>query len=119
MLCIDGAQGPVRLDVEIADTEAERERGLMGRRALAPGTGMIFVYPTPRRVAFWMHDTPLALDMLFIDAGGRIETLHQNARPYDDTPIWSAGPVLYVLEIAGGQAAALGLRPGQRVAPLD
>ncbi|KQB12788.1 hypothetical protein AP071_14545 [Rhodobacter capsulatus] len=119
VLCIEGAKGPVRLSVEIADTEAERERGLMGRRDLPPGTGMIFVYPTPRRVAFWMHDTPLPLDMLFIDAAGRIESLKENARPYDDTPIWSAGPVLYVLEIAGGQATALGLSPGQRVAPLD
>ncbi|MDS0927889.1 DUF192 domain-containing protein [Rhodobacter capsulatus] len=119
VLCIAGAKGPVRLSVEIADTEAERERGLMGRRDLPPGTGMIFIYPTPRRVAFWMHDTPLPLDMLFIEAGGRIETLHENARPFDDTPIWSAGPVRYVLEIAGGQAAALGLRPGQRVLPLD
>lgn len=119
VLCIEGARGVARLRVEIADTEAERERGLMGRRDLPPGTGMIFVYPTPRRVAFWMHDTPLPLDMLFIDVAGRIESVQENARPYDDTPIWSAGPVLYVLEIAGGQAAALGLRPGQRVAPLD
>ena len=108
----------VRLAVEIADTEAERERGLMGRSHLEPETGMIFVYPGPRVVAFWMHDTPLPLDMLFIDAQGRILTIHADARPYDETPIWSGGPVQYVLEIAGGQAAALGLKPGLRVRPL-
>ena len=119
ILCIARPTGPARFTVEIADTEAERERGLMGRKTLPPGTGMIFVYPTARRVAFWMHDTPLALDMLFIDDRGQIVTLHENARPYDETPIWSGAPVRYVLEIAGGQAAAMGLRPGLRVTPLD
>lgn len=119
MLCIARPGGAVRISVEIADTEAERSRGLMGRSHLAPGSGMVFVYPTPRVVGFWMHDTPLPLDMIFIDAAGRILSIHANAQPFDETPIWSGGPVQHVLEIAGGQAAALGLAPGQRVAPLD
>jgi len=119
VLCIERPEGRLRLNVEIADTEAERERGLMGRDHLDQGSGMIFVYPGPRTVAFWMHDTPLPLDMLFIDATGHILTIHPDARPYDETPIWSGGPIQYVLEIAGGQAAALGLAPGQRILPLD
>jgi uncharacterized membrane protein (UPF0127 family) len=105
--------------VEIADDEAERERGLMGRHDLAADAGMLFFYPSPRIVAFWMHATPVPLDMLFIDAGGKILSIHANARPFDETPIWSGGPVRFVLEIAAGQAAARGLAPRMRVAPLD
>jgi len=118
-LCVSGATGTARFHVEIADDEAERSRGLMGRESLAPDAGMLFLYPTPRVVAFWMHDTPLPLDMVFIDAEGRIARIAANARPYDETPIWSGGPVLAVLEIAGGRAAELGLAPGQRVVPLE
>lgn len=90
----------------------------MGRTALAPGSGMLFLYDSPRGVAFWMHDTLIPLDMVFIDAAGRIARIHADARPLDETPIPSGGPVRYVLEIGGGQAARLGLAPGQAVAPL-
>jgi len=107
-----GGASVARFLVERADDEAERARGLMNRHEMAADAGMIFVYPSERAVAFWMHDTLIPLDMIFADARGRIVSLHENARPLDDTPIPSGAPVRYVLEINGGQARALGLAPG-------
>lgn len=104
--------------VEIADTDAERAQGLMGRQSMPEDHGMLFAYPAPRPVAFWMHNTPLPLDMLFIDELGMVVSLHENARPFDETPIPSGLPVRYVLEINGGLAAKLGLRPGLAVPQL-
>lgn len=111
-------QGNTRVEftVEIADDAGERAQGLMGRTSMASGAGMLFIYPAPREVAFWMHDTPLPLDMLFIDAAGRVVTVAANARPNDDTPIPSGGPVRFVLEINAGLSAKLGLGPGAELA---
>ena len=119
-ICILSESGAVlaRFSVELADEDAERAQGLMGRKALGPGKGMLFLYPTPREVAFWMRNTLIPLDMLFIDAGGKISRIHANAQPLDETPIPSGSPVQMVLEIAGGQAERLGLSPGMRLAPL-
>lgn len=107
-----------RFSVEIADTDEKRAQGLMGRTQLKPGAGMLFVYPSPRPVAFWMHNTLIPLDMIFVDDAGRITNVHANARPLDETPIPSRGPAQYVLEIGGGQAARLGLLPGMVLQPL-
>lgn len=103
--------------VEIADDAAERAQGLMGRRELPAGQGMLFVYETPRPASFWMKNTLIPLDMLFFDARGVLRHVHPNARPHDLTPVPGATPGdpdpdrLLVLEIAGGEAARLGLRP--------
>lgn len=98
--------------IEVADDEAERERGLMQRETMPRSAGMLFVYPSERQVAFWMHDTLIPLDMLFIDGTGRVVSVHPEARPRDDTPIPSGTPVQFVLEINGGLAARLGIAPG-------
>lgn len=102
-----------RFTVEVADDPAERARGLMRRPELPRFGGMLFVYPAPEPVAFWMKDTLIPLDMLFFDAAGRLAFVHENAVPGDLTPI-SGGPdpVQFVLEIGGGGARALGLAPG-------
>lgn len=115
---LDGTPPLASFTVEIADDAAERAQGLMGRQSMPEDHGMLFAYPAPRPVAFWMHDTPLPLDMLFIDAQGMVVNLHENARPFDETPIPSGLPVRYVLEINGGLAARLGLRPGLVVPQL-
>ncbi|WP_223633334.1 DUF192 domain-containing protein [Rhodobacter sp. TJ_12] len=119
-LCI--LSGPetvaARFWAEIADDPDERAQGLMGRTALPPAQGMLFVYPEPQQVAFWMHDTLIPLDMIFVDAAGRITQIHANARPLDETPIPARAPTQYVLEIGGGQAARLGLAPGMTLVPL-
>ncbi|WP_417807477.1 DUF192 domain-containing protein [Thioclava sp.] len=105
-----------QFNVEIAATPAERAQGLMGRTHLPSSAGMLFVYPDAREVSFWMHDTPLPLDILYIDATGRVAKIARNAKPYDDTPIPSGAPVQYVLEINGGLAARLGISEGSQLA---
>ncbi len=108
--------GVRRFRVEVAETEASRERGLMYRKSLAPDRGMLFDFKTPQPVAFWMKNTLIPLDMLFIAPDGRIIAIARNAVPYSDTPIPSGGDVLGVLEIRGGRAAEIGIEPGDRVA---
>ncbi len=105
-----------RFTVEIADDAAERAQGLMGREHLPASAGMLFVYPEAGPRAFWMHDTPLPLDIIFIGAQGRVVSIAANATPFDDTPLPSAGPAQFVLEINGGLAAKLGIGPGAEIA---
>lgn len=108
----------VRVPVEIADTDEERARGLMFRRDLPAGQGMLFIYDTPQPVSFWMRNTLIALDMVFIDARGAVRHVHAMARPLDETAIPGATPGdpaperLMVLELPGGDAARLGIVPG-------
>ena len=107
----------VRIAVEIADDAAERAQGLMGRTELPAGQGMLFVYETPRPASFWMKNTLIPLDMLFFDARGVLRHVHPKARPLDLTPVPGAAAGdpdpdrLLVLELAGGEAARLGLAP--------
>jgi uncharacterized membrane protein (UPF0127 family) len=102
--------------VEIADTEAAREKGLMYRKRLAPGQGMLFDFHSEQPVGFWMKNTYIPLDMLFIRRDGRILSIAENAEPLSERVIPSGGPVLAVLEVAGGTARKLGIAPGDRVA---
>jgi uncharacterized membrane protein (UPF0127 family) len=104
-----------RFSVELADTDAERAQGLMFRRQMATGAGMLFVYPDPQRVAFWMRNTYLPLDMIFVDAQGVVRKVHPNAVPLDETPIWGGDGILAVLEINAGLSARLGIVPGSEM----
>jgi uncharacterized membrane protein (UPF0127 family) len=109
------ASGPVVFQVEIADTDASREQGLMFRKNLGPNKGMLFDFKRPQQAAFWMKNTLIPLDILYIAADGRIVSIARNAVPHSEVPIPSGGVVLGVLEIAGGRAAQLGIYPGDRV----
>ena len=102
--------------VEIAQTPEEQARGLMFRRSLAPNAGMLFPLDPPRQASFWMKNTLIPLDMIFIRADGRIERIAARTIPGSETPVASHGPVVAVLELAGGRAAALGIKEGDRVA---
>lgn len=108
-------RGRARFQVEIAATQAEQARGLMFRKSLAPDRGMLFTYKRPQPAAYWMKNTLIPLDIIYIQPDGRILSIVRNARPYDETPLPSGGLVLGVLEIAGGRAAQLGILPGDRV----
>ncbi|MBP7003482.1 MAG: DUF192 domain-containing protein [Amaricoccus sp.] len=102
----------MRFQVEVADDDAERARGLMFRESLPRFGGMLFVYDTAQPVAFWMKNTLIPLDMLFFDASGRLVSVHENAVPGDLTAIPGHGDVQFVLELNGGAAARLGIAAG-------
>lgn len=104
----------VELQVEVAVSSEARRVGLMGRTALAPRSGMLFDFQRSATVTMWMKNTPLSLDMLFLDAGGRIAWLRACTTPGSLELISPPAPVRYVVEIAGGEAEALGLAPGDR-----
>ena len=108
-------RGRVKFTVELAVTKAEQERGLMFRKSLAPDRGMLFPYKPPQRAAFWMKNTLIPLDIIYIAPDGRVLSIARNAVPHDETPIPSGGVIGGVLEIAGGRAAQLGILPGDRV----
>ena len=104
-----------RFRVEIADNAASRERGLMFRKSLAPDAGMLFDFKTPQDVSFWMKNTLIPLDMVFIDEHGMVVNVAANATPLSEANIPSAAPVLGVLEIRGGRAAEIGVQAGDQV----
>ena len=101
--------------VEIADNDSSRERGLMFRKSLAPDAGMLFDFKTPQDVSFWMKNTLIPLDMVFIDEHGMVVNVAANATPLSEANIPSAAPVLGVLEIRGGRAAEIGVQAGDQV----
>jgi uncharacterized membrane protein (UPF0127 family) len=102
--------------VEIADTEPAREKGLMFRKSLPAGRGMLFDFHREQEVSFWMKNTYIPLDMIFIRGNGRILRIAANAQPLSTKLVPSFGPVLAVLEVSGGTCRRLGIRPGDRVA---
>jgi len=110
------ANGEFRFLVEVADSDRERELGLMCRRSLAPDRGMFFDFVRERPdAAFWMRNTLIPLDIIYIRKDGVVRSIVRNARPLDETPRPAGGPILGVLELAGGRAAQIGLQPGDRI----
>jgi uncharacterized protein len=101
--------------VELATSGAEWERGLMYRKELPEGRGMLFDFEREAPVSFWMHNTYIPLDMIFIRADGSILRIAEDAEPLSDRLIPSGGPVRAVLEVIGGTARKLGIAPGDRV----
>lgn len=112
---IRGPGGVSRFVVEIADDAAERSRGLMHRTELAEGAGMLFLFDRPERQAFWMKNTPLPLDIIFIDERGVVDSIAAETTPFSEAALPSDGPVIAVLEINGGLAARFGVAPGSEV----
>ena len=110
-----GPWGQARFTVEIADTPETQARGLMHRESLPRAAGMLFLYDGPRRVAFWMRNTLIPLDMIFMDATGTVTRVHHEAVPLDETPIDGGPDVLAVLEINGGLARRLGIDVGTQM----
>lgn len=119
--CVDselqlrGDWGTARFKVEIADTPQTRARGLMFRESMPRSAGMLFIYDRPQRVSFWMRNTPLPLDLIFLDGTGTVTRIHRNAVPFDETPISGGSAVLVVLEINGGLSEVFGFEPGDEM----
>ncbi|MBR1778209.1 MAG: DUF192 domain-containing protein [Alphaproteobacteria bacterium] len=107
---------PVELMVEIADTNQKRMHGLMYRTELADDAGMLFLFPSSRRISMWMANTVLSLDMLFIDENGEIKEIIENTVPFSHDEIRSQKSVVSVLEIKAGLSRHYDLRPGDVVA---
>jgi uncharacterized protein len=114
-LVIITAAGRKTLHVEIADTPSEQALGLMYRTQLADDHGMIFLHPGPRELTMWMRNTYIPLDMVFIKADGRVHRIEVKTQPMSEAVIASGGEVTAVLELAGGAAERLGLKPGDTI----
>jgi uncharacterized protein len=114
-LVIHTQTGDHTFTVEVVDTPESRAQGLMYRQSLADDAGMLFDFEEVREVSFWMRNTFIPLDMIFISPDGTVETVHEQAQPLDPTSIPSGVPVRFVLEIPGGRSAAIGLRPGDTI----
>ncbi len=102
--------------VEVVDNDADRAKGLMHRRSLPEGTGMLFDFHREQDVSFWMQNTYIPLDMIFIRADGRIHRIAENTVPHSLEQVPSRGPVRGVLEVIAGTSRKLGIAPGDRVA---
>jgi uncharacterized membrane protein (UPF0127 family) len=111
----DGKHLKHTFQVWLADNPRRQAQGLMFVRALPPLRGMLFVHDEPRELSMWMKNTYIPLDMVFIDAEGRVQQIVEQTKPHSLDLIRSERPALAVLEIAGGEARRLGLKPGQRV----
>ncbi len=104
-----------RFKVEIADDDAERARGLMFRESLPRDQGMLFLFPEAGERSFWMRNTYIPLDIIYIAPDGRIVSIARNTTPFSEASVPSYGAANGVLEINGGQAAELGIEPGDTV----
>jgi uncharacterized protein len=111
----DGKKARHVFRVWLADTPQRQAQGLMYVRSLPALRGMLFVHPQPRQISMWMKNTYIPLDMVFIDSQGRVQQIVEQTTPHSLELIRSAEPARAVLEIAGGEARRLGIRPGQRV----
>lgn len=114
-LSIESGNGKHEFTVEIASTPENRALGLMHRRSVPPGTGMLFDFHEATIASMWMRNTLIPLDMLFIAENGLIVNIARNTTPMSEKVISSAGRVRYVLELAGGTAQHLGIKPGDIV----
>ncbi|MCG3267557.1 DUF192 domain-containing protein [Yoonia sp. I 8.24] len=109
---VGGDWGQAHFHVTVADDNAERAQGLMFVEQMPIMTGMLFVYEHPQSVSFWMRNTLIPLDMLFVAPDGEILAIHENAVPLDTTPIPGGDGVQMVLEINGGLSSRLGIVAG-------
>ncbi len=109
------ASGAHHYQVEVAADEGSREHGLMDRRNMPANHGMLFEFPARAPVTFWMKNTYLPLDMVFIDADGTVRRVYEHATPMSETLIPSGVAVVAVLELNAGQARAIKLKPGDKV----
>ncbi|MEZ5681620.1 MAG: DUF192 domain-containing protein [Erythrobacter sp.] len=114
-LTVTSEGGEHRFAVELAATPQAQTKGLMFRTELGPDEGMIFPYDGSAAQSFWMKNTPLPLDIIFIGPDGRISNIAAMTTPYSLDPVYSVGAVLGVLELAGGRSAELGIEPGDKV----
>jgi uncharacterized membrane protein (UPF0127 family) len=118
-LLVETPSSQFRFDVEIADDASERARGLMFRQTLADNAGMLFLYPKPQEVEFWMKNTPLSLDIVFVQQDGTIARIAERTTPFSEDMIPSGALVTAVLEVKGGLMRQLGIGVGAKLRHPD
>lgn len=111
----EGGSTTPEIKCEVAATEGERRLGLMYRKSLASDSGMLFVFPEESERSFWMKNTYIELDIIFIDSSFEVVSVVHRAVPHSQTPRTSEGPARYVLEVRGGSAESWGVGPGSRL----
>ncbi len=115
-LAIATSRGTVKFMVEFADTDRTREYGLMCRKLVAPDRGMLFDFKKPvDNVAFWMRNTLIPLDIVYIKPDGTVLSIARNVPPLNESPVPAGGRIRAVLELGSGRAAQLGILPGDRI----
>ena len=114
-LLVQTGSSQFRFDVEIADDAAERAEGLMYRETMADNAGMLFLYPAPQQVQFWMKNTPMSLDIVFVRTDGTIARIAERTTPFSEDMIPSGEEVRAVLEVKAGMMHQLGVRVGDRL----
>ncbi len=114
-----GKKTITKIDIEIAAGEEERQEGLMYRKSMSDKQGMLFLFDFPEEQSFWMHNTYIALDIIYISDKFEVVSIQKNAPPQSDKPLPSGKPAQYVLEINGGLSDKLGIKPGTKVAWTD
>jgi len=114
-ISFDTPRGPARFIVEVASDDASQQQGLMYRKEMDENAGMLFDLHEPKRVSFWMKNTYLSLDIIFVREDGTISTIEPNAIPLSTDSILSMEPIRAVIELNGGRAHQLGIRPGAHV----
>jgi len=118
-LTIHSSNGDHRFTVDVAATDEEQQRGLMFVRSLPGDRGMIFPYDPPQNVGFWMKNTLIPLDMIFITSDGRIAGIRANTTPLSTASVGVGQPTRFVLEVPGGYAARRGIAPGDQIELLE
>ena len=108
-----------KFDIEIAQIPEEREQGLMYRKSMSDKQGMLFLFEYPEPQSFWMHNTYISLDIIYLNEKLEVVSIQKNAPPQSDKPLPSEKPAQYVLEINGGLSDKLGIKPGMKVAWQD
>ena len=115
-LTVETASGAKhRFNIEVATSPQQISQGLMFRRQMATDAGMLFIFERPDPATFWMKNTFIPLDMIFIGVDGRILNIAERTIPQTETPVPASGPTRAVLEVNGGTTSRLGIKPGDRV----
>ncbi len=114
-LKITTASGIHAFEIEVAETDEQKARGLMFRRSLEPNGGMLFPYSPPQEISMWMKNTYISLDMVFIKADGSVLRVATGTEPFSEKVVASEGDAVAVLEVIAGTAARIGIKPGDRV----
>lgn len=115
VVTVRSATGDTAVNVELALTREAQARGLMFRTELAENAGMLFVFEDEEERSFWMSNTPIPLDILYVRGDGTIRTIAARTTPYSERSIPSRGPVRYVLEVPGGWSERHGVKPGDKL----